>query len=210
MSNNRKLVLFIAASLDGYIATEDDSLEWLFKVEGEGDNGYSEFFDTVDTILMGRRTYDWIIEKEKGNFPYKNKKCYVFSRSEKGKNENVEFIDQDVVEFTNEIKRQDGGNIWLVGGGVLLDSFMKVKLVDEFIITIAPILLGRGIPLFRKNDCELELKLLGIRRFNQFVELHYEAVSADPFYSEKNLAHLRRGIEALNAGKGVEHEEMLD
>lgn len=64
MSNNRKLLLYIAASLDGYIATEDDSLEWLFKMEGEGDNGYSEFFSTVDTILMGRRTYDWLIEKE--------------------------------------------------------------------------------------------------------------------------------------------------
>ena len=174
MSNRRKLVLFIAASLDGYIATEDDFQEWLFKVEGEGDNGYSEFFSTVDTILMGRRTYDWIMENEKGEFPYKDKKCYVFSKSKKGKNENVEFINQDVVEFTNELKRQDGGNIWLVGGGVLLDSFMKERLVDEFIITISPILLGHGIPLFRKNDVELELKLLGTRRFNQFVELNYE------------------------------------
>ncbi|WP_243156519.1 hypothetical protein [Clostridium sp. C8-1-8] len=72
MSNKRNLVLYIATSLDGYIATEDDSLEWLFKIEGEGDNGYSEFYNTVDTILIGRRTYDWIIEEEKGNFPYKN------------------------------------------------------------------------------------------------------------------------------------------
>jgi dihydrofolate reductase len=174
MSNNRKLVLYIATSLDGYIATEDDSLEWLFKIEGEGDNGYSEFYNTVDTILIGRRTYDWIIEKEKGNFPYKNKKCYVFSKSEKGKNENVEFINQDVVEFTNKIKRLDGGNIWLVGGGVLLNSFIKERLVDEFIINISPTLIGHGIPLFKKNDFELELKLKGIRRFNQFVELHYE------------------------------------
>ena len=174
MSNNRKLVLFIATSLDGYIATEDDSLEWLFKVEGEGDNGYSEFFSTVDTVLMGRRTYDWIIEKEKGNFPYKNKECYVFSRSQKGRNENVEFIDQDVVEFTNRIKKQAGGNIWLVGGGVLLHSFIKERLVDEFIITIAPALLGHGIPLFREIDTEIDLKLTGTRRFNQFVELHYE------------------------------------
>ena len=173
MSNNRKLVLYIAISLDGYIATEDDSLEWLFKIEGEGDNGYSEFYNTVDTILIGRRTYDWIIEKEKGKFPYKNKKCYVFSKSENDKNENVEFISQDVAEFTNKIKRLDGGNIWLVGGGDLLHSFIKEKLVDEFVITIAPILIGHGIPLFNKNDFELELKLKGMRRFNQFVELHY-------------------------------------
>ena len=174
MSNKRKLVLYIATSLDGYIATENDSLEWLFKTEGEGDNGYSEFYSTVDTILIGRRTYDWIIEKEKGEFPYKNKKCYVFSKSENDKNENVEFINQDVVEFTNKIKSLDGGNIWLVGGGNLLHSFIKEKLVDELIITIAPTLIGSGISLFNKNDFELELKLKDMRRFNQFAELHYE------------------------------------
>jgi dihydrofolate reductase len=174
MLSKRKLVLYIATSLDGYIATEDDSLEWLFKTEGEGDNGYSEFYNTVDTILIGRRTYDWIIEEEKGNFPYKNKECYVFSKSESGKNENVEFINQDVVEFTNKIKRLDGGNIWLVGGGTLLHSFIKERLVDELIITIAPTLIGHGIALFKKNNFELELKLKNIRKFNQFVELHYE------------------------------------
>jgi dihydrofolate reductase len=175
MQNKRKIILYIATSLDGYIATEDDSLEWLFKTEGEGDNGYFDFYNTVDTILIGRRTYDWIIEQEKGEFPYKNKKCYVFSKSEKDINENVEFVNQDVVEFTNKIKKMDGGNIWLVGGGGLLNSFIKERLVDEFIITISPTLIGRGIPLFKKNDFELELKLKGMRRFNQFVELHYVA-----------------------------------
>lgn len=78
------------------------------------------------------------------------------------------------MEFTNKIKKLDGGNIWLVGGGVLLNSFIKERLVDEFIITISPTLIGHGIPLFKKTDFELELKLKGIRRFNQFVELHYE------------------------------------
>jgi len=174
LKNKRKLFLFIAESLDGYIAAEDESLEWLFKVEGEGDNGYSEFYETVDTILMGRRTYDWIINHEKENFPYKNKKCYVFSRSMSGKNENVEFINDDIVEFTNKLKEQEGENIWIVGGGELLHFFIKERLVDEFIITIAPVLIGRGIPLFKEIDFELELKLTGMRQFNQFVELHYE------------------------------------
>jgi len=72
--------LYFATSLDGYIATEDESLEWLFNVEGEGDNGYSEFYETVDTILMGNKTYEWIIRHETGEFPYKNKDCYVFTR----------------------------------------------------------------------------------------------------------------------------------
>jgi dihydrofolate reductase len=81
MKNPRNIVLFIAQSLDGYIATKEDSLDWLFKVEGEGDNGYSEFYEEIDTIIMGKRTYDWIMNYEKGQFPYKNKNCYVFSRS---------------------------------------------------------------------------------------------------------------------------------
>lgn len=174
MQSKRKLVLFIATSLDGYIATEEDSLEWLFNIEGEGDNGYSEFYRTVDTILMGRRTYDWIIDKEKENFPYKNKKCYVFSKSISRKNANVEFINSDIVEFTNKIKESDGENIWIVGGGNLLHFFIKNRLVDEFIITVAPTLIGGGIPLFKEFDFELELKLKGIRRFNQFAELRYE------------------------------------
>jgi dihydrofolate reductase len=174
MSAERKLVLFIATSLDGYIATADDSLEWLFKVEGEGDNGYSEFYETVDTVLMGRRTYEWMMDKVEGNFPYANKACYVFSKSQSGKTENVEFVNDDVVAFTKKIKGLDGKNIWLVGGGNLLHSFIKERLVDEIIITLAPTLIGQGIPLFNKNNFEQELKLKKVRTFNQFVELHYE------------------------------------
>lgn len=175
MTGRRKLVLFIAASLDGYIATEDDSLEWLFKVDGEGDNGYSEFIETIDTILIGRRTYDWIIDHEKGNFPYKGKKCYVFSNTLSGKNEHVEFINEDIASFTRKLKESEGNNIWIVGGGNLLAFFIKERLVDEYIITIAPTLIGKGIPLFRETNVEIELKLVNIKQHNQFVELHYES-----------------------------------
>lgn len=173
MLTQRKIVLFIATSLDGYIATEDDSLEWLFKVEGEGDNGYSEFYDTVDTIIMGRKTYDWIIEKEGLNFPYKNKECYVFSDTLHGKNENVQFVNEEVTNFANRLKQAEGNNIWVVGGGGLLHTFLKERHIDEFIITIAPTIIGNGIPLFHNLDFELELELINMRRWNQFVELHY-------------------------------------
>jgi dihydrofolate reductase len=173
MINKRNTVLFIATSLDGYIATENDSLEWLFKVNGEGDNGYSEFYKTVDTIVMGRRTYDWIIDYEQDQFPYKNKKCFVFSRSLKGSNEFVEFVNEDTKEFVKRQKQLEGDKIWIVGGGDLILDFLKEQLIDEFIITIAPTLIGRGIPLFKKFDHEIELELIGLRSFNQFVELHY-------------------------------------
>lgn len=173
MFTNRKVVLYIAASLDGYIATEEDSLQWLFDVEGEGDNGYSEFYETIDTILIGRRTYDWVMEAEKGKFPYENKQCYVFSKTMSGKQDNVEFINEDVITFTNRIKELKGNNIWVVGGGDLLHSFIKENLVDEFIITIAPTILGKGIPLFKDVDFETKLTLKSIKKYNQFVELHY-------------------------------------
>lgn len=174
MINKRKIVLFIATSLDGYIATEDDSLEWLFNVEGEGDNGYSEFYDTVDTVIMGRRTYDWLLEQESESFPYEGKECYVFSRTVSKHNENVKFFSENVVDFTNQLKNIEGKNIWVMGGGDLIHSFINDKLVDEMIITVSPVLIGKGIPLFKEVDFETQLTLKSINRFNQFAELHYE------------------------------------
>ncbi|MFC5603355.1 dihydrofolate reductase family protein [Sporosarcina koreensis] len=174
MSKKRKLVLFIASSLDGYIATKDESLEWLFKVEGEGDNGFADFYETVDTVLMGKRTYDWVMKQDIKEFPYKNKECYVFTRSAVEDTENVQFVNDDVTHFVHKLKDQEGKNIWIVGGGELLQSFIQEKLVNELILTVAPTILGKGIPLFKEGDYQLDLSLKGTRNFNQFVELHYE------------------------------------
>lgn len=82
MQNERKVVLFIATSLDGYIATKEESLEWLFEVEGEGDNGIAAFYDTTDTVIMGRKTYDWIKEQDdSADEPYSDRVSYVFTRT---------------------------------------------------------------------------------------------------------------------------------
>lgn len=174
MKNQRKLVLFIAESLDGYIATKNDSLDWLFKVEGEEDNGYTQFIESVDTVLFGRRTYDWVMEQEKGKYPYLDQTSYVFSRTPLEDTEDVKFIHQDIVNFTKNIKAEVGKDIWIVGGGELLYTFLKEKLVDELIITVAPVILGEGIPLFKAGDYRLDLTLLSTQTFNQFVQLHYK------------------------------------
>ncbi|AZU61941.1 dihydrofolate reductase family protein [Neobacillus mesonae] len=171
--SQRKVVLFIAQSLDGYIATKDDSLDWLFNVEGEGDNGYSEFLATIDTVFMGKRTYDWLMEEVKDDFPYKDQQCYVFTRKPLENKEYVTFINEDIVKFTSKLKKEQGKNIWMVGGGDLLHTFLKEKLVDELYLTIAPTIIGDGIPLFKEGDYHLDLTLKGTRTFNQFVELHY-------------------------------------
>src|SRR5690606_26284969 len=96
MENKRKVVCYIAESLDGYIATEDDSLEWLFKseVEGSGDAGYAEFMKNIDTVIMGRRTYDWVMEAENGDYPYQELTSYVFTSSASEENSNVIFTQQ--------------------------------------------------------------------------------------------------------------------
>ncbi len=171
----RKLVLFIASTLDGYIATKDHNLDWLFNVEGEGDNGTSEFYNTIDTIIMGRTTYDWIMDHE-DVFQYKDKECYIFTRTPKVDNEYVSFVNKDVVSFSKEIKNKSGKNIWLMGGSELISNFIKEKLVDEIIVTIAPVMLGSGIPLFSENNFQTLLRLNSINQFNQFVELRYEVI----------------------------------
>ncbi|KGX86853.1 dihydrofolate reductase family protein [Pontibacillus litoralis] len=177
MSQKRHVVLFIASSLDGYIATKDESLEWLFKVEGKGDNGFSQFYETTDTILMGKKTYDWIIKQGMEHFPYKDKDCYVFTRSTMEDTEDVKVVQNDVTSFVQSLKNQSGKNIWIVGGGELLHTFLQAHLVDELIITVAPTLIGTGIPLFKERNDHINLSLKDTQKFNQFVELHYEVIN---------------------------------
>ena len=137
---SREIILYIATSLDGFIAKEDDDLQWLTETVGEGDNGYTEFYQSIDTTIMGKRTYDYVMQHTE-TFPYPDKKCYVFTASEKGSNEYVEFVNEDVVTFTKKLKVQKGSKIWMIGGANLL---------DEYMITVTPHILGSGIVLF--ND----------------------------------------------------------
>ncbi|MCL1820165.1 MAG: dihydrofolate reductase family protein [Oscillospiraceae bacterium] len=175
--NKRKSVLYIASSLDGYIATAEHGMDWLFGVEGDGDNGFAKFYDTVDTVLIGRTTFDWILRHEKSvDAIYKDKECFVFTRTERPPIKHITFIHNDAAGFVKELKRKDGNNIWIVGGGELLQVFIKEKLVNEIFVTVAPILLGKGVPLFKDNDFQTHLSLINVNRYNQFVELHYEVV----------------------------------
>lgn len=170
---SREIVVFIAASLDGFIAKENDDLQWLEETEGEGDNGYSDMYQTIDTVIMGKRTYDYIVEHIEP-FPYTDKKCYVFTTTQTEKNEHVEFVHEDVVTFTKQLKAQQGAKIWMVGGASILDAFLQEQLIDEWIVTITPHLLGSGIPLFKYPRPFEELKLLETKRYGQMVQMHYQ------------------------------------
>jgi dihydrofolate reductase len=172
MNSLRKIVLYIATSLDGFIAKENGSLDWLFAIEGVGDNGFTEFYQTIDTIIMGRGTYDHLMTMVE-EYPHADKKSYIFSRQENRQELHVEFVSDNVADFVQKLKQQEGSNIWLVGGADLLDKFLKENLIDELIITFSPIILGKGIPLFKIDNPELKLELKEQKHFGQFVQVHY-------------------------------------
>lgn len=173
MMSERKVSVYIATSVDGYIATENDSLDWLFRSEPEGDAGYGEFYDTVDSVIMGRRTYDWVMEQVEGKYPYEDKESYIYtSRLEKSTSD-ITFTSEKPSTLIDRIKKVDGGTIWVVGGGALINEFLQNNLIDEFIISIAPALIGKGIPLFKNSEMEHNLELTDVRRYGQFAQLHY-------------------------------------
>ena len=160
----RKVILFIASSLDGYIARTSGAVDWLFTVNENQDYGYADFLAGIDTILMGRRTYEQVLSF--GKFPYKGIQCFVFSGTRGGEqDENVMFISGDIASFVMKLKSGTGKNIWLVGGSEVVQYFISHDLIDEFIISVHPIVLGDGIPLFR---APLPMKMLGFKKCRAF------------------------------------------
>ena len=169
----RKVVCYIAQSLDGYIADKEETLEWLLDVEMDGDAGYGQFIETVDTILLGRRTYEWVIAHESGEFPYVDQRSYVFTSNPKADEGQITFTSEDPASVVGKLKQRPGGTIWPVGGSLLLESLLQEDMVDEFIISIAPVTLGDGIPLFQKAQRRLDFTLEGVGKDGQIAQLHY-------------------------------------
>jgi dihydrofolate reductase len=170
MTDDRSVVLYLAASLDGLIARRDGGIDWL-PSQGEEDYGYAQFLSTVDTVIMGRTTYEQVLTL--GPYPYDGKKGYVFSRHRRGKDENVEFVSGDIAGFAAGLRSVPGRNIWLVGGARLAQGFMRAGAVDELVLTIVPRLLGDGIALF-DGVPERPLELIGSRTFpDGVVQLTY-------------------------------------
>ena len=169
--SSRKVVLYIGISLDGYIATKEESLEWLLNTQGSGDNGFGEFYNTVETIIMGRRTYDWIMAQENGQFPYIGRECYVYTTQQLEDTEYVKFTSQSPENLIAGLKKE-GKKIWIVGGSQIIDLVRNKNLIDEYKLNIAPVILGEGIPLFCEGEREA-LVLDKVRTFGQFVEVSY-------------------------------------
>ncbi|WP_234735925.1 dihydrofolate reductase family protein [Tellurirhabdus bombi] len=170
----RKVKLFIATSLDNYIAGPNGEIDWLFT---EGDFGYDAFLKTIDTTLMGNETYK--LSQGFGEFPYKGLKNYVFTRqTNHPEKPEVDFVSGDIVAFVQALKQQEGKDIFLVGGGQINATLLEAGLIDELQVFVHPILLGNGIPLFQPTHNRHYWQFVECKSYEPgLVELHYVAES---------------------------------
>ncbi|WP_333625346.1 dihydrofolate reductase family protein [Sphingobacterium siyangense] len=172
----RKISLFIAMSLDGYIAKPNDDLSFLGLVEKEGeDYGYSEFIDTIDTLIVGRKTYEYVL-KNVGSPHYDNgqRDVYVITRTERPNVGRTIFYTGGLVKMLTRLKSRQGKDIYCDGGAEIINELLKNDLIDELIISIVPVLLGDGTRLFNEGRPEQTLKLTTAKAFETgLTQLHY-------------------------------------
>jgi dihydrofolate reductase len=167
-----KLICYIACSIDGYIADSNCSVDWLPQGENGEDYGYYDFYGAISTTVMGSATYEQVLGF--GPFPYPDKRNFVFSSRDLKTIPEVEIRSEDAVEYIKKLKKESKGNIWLVGGAKLSDHLTANELVDEFIITYIPVLLGSGIRLFNSESEMQKMKLKACRSYpDGLVQLHY-------------------------------------
>ena len=173
--------MYIATSADGYIARPDGDVEWLNRRPRTVDYGMREFYPTIDTILWGRRTYDWLLNyyknrgKTKGLFDVKVAN-YVFSRTPpKRAAPGVEFVTEPVKAFAQRLRATRGKHIWMMGGGGLIASFLDAGEIDEFDIHVIPVFIGEGIPLVAPRHRDVPLRLRSTKKYHDgVVRLRYE------------------------------------
>ncbi|MBI2518185.1 MAG: dihydrofolate reductase [Opitutae bacterium] len=170
----RKLVYYVASSLDGYIARRDGSVDWLPTPSAKEDYGYAKFLERIDALIIGRKTYEQMLTF--GAWPYGERKCYVLSRRWAGQRDvQAEFVGGNIATLLRRIKRQPGRDIWLMGGGESAHAFFEAGLVDEIVLTVIPTLLGEGLSLFLPQRAGARLVLRESQAFaDGLVQLRYD------------------------------------
>lgn len=173
----RNLSLFIATSLDGYIAKPNDDLSFLKLVDKEGeDYGYTQFNANIDTVILGRKTYDYVL-KNIGASHYDNgqRDVYVITRTEKPRTGRTTFYTGKPDELVKRLKSETGKNIYCDGGAEIINELLHHDLIDEIIISIVPVLVGSGIRLFKDGRPEQKLELVSVKSFETgLAQLHYK------------------------------------
>ncbi|WP_071396551.1 dihydrofolate reductase family protein [Bacillus tuaregi] len=184
MSNNvtpRRIILDLAVTLDGFIEGPRGEVDWCIM---DPDMCFTDFLNQIDTILYGRKSYDlwgqYTPESETNEDEQEiwrlvhSKEKYVFSKTKQGMDNKANFINGDILEEVNKLKNMPGKDIWLYGGASLITSFIHLGLVDEFRLSVHPVILGEGKPLFIDIGQRINLKLVDSRTFSSgVVQLHY-------------------------------------
>lgn len=168
----RRIIYFVAASLDGFIARPNGGIDWLFT---DQDYGYTDFLAGIDTVVMGRKTYDLCLTF--GEYPYKHQQNFVFSRTQAQLAYAVT-VNEPVADFALRLRSLPGKQIWLLGGGELAGAFFAAGAVDEVQVFVHPRLIGAGLPLAAGLSHDVQLRLQGTQPFNTgLVKLAYDVVS---------------------------------
>lgn len=191
-----KVLLYIAVSIDGYIARPDGAVDWLDMAAGDGedlemaagdpeDYGYTPFYESIDSLIMGSKTYEEIMHVlSPDEWPYPGKRSYVLSRHAlKSSNPEIVITAQSVTEALSALNAAGAQTIWLLGGGALVASMLAQELIDEIILTIIPVTLGEGLPLFpAQGQPEQKFKLLEAKGYpSGVVQIHYRRQHSPPF-----------------------------
>src|SRR5260370_32426223 len=175
MTQRRKVIVHIATSADGYIARPDGDLEWLTsRPAPEGFYGMNAFMRSIDTKLLGRKTYD-VSLRMGAKFDSKNR-TIVFSRHAPPSDSpsGVEFVNDAIGPFVSRLREEPGKDIWLMGGGDLIASFLDAQSIDDFVLSVVPVFIGDGIPLIARRHRRVPLDLQSVERFEDgLVQLHY-------------------------------------
>jgi dihydrofolate reductase len=181
----RKIITCAAISADGYIARPDGDVDWLHQIPSQSDYGLAKFEAGVDTILMGRKTYDWAMRYYrkigKPDGVWNERLTYhVFSRKPPTNvPAPINFVNTPVKKFARRLRDAPGKNIWMMGGAGLIASFLDAGEIDEFLIHVMPVLIGKGIPLIAPRHRDISLNLRAAKTYpGGVVELHYEIPAA--------------------------------
>lgn len=172
----RSVILYIAMSLDGYIADREGGVDWLAGQEPGQDmpDSYNTLLERIDTVLLGWNTYHQLTTQlSPGQWPYEGLDCYVFTHRSLPPGDGITFTDADPCALVRELKTRPGRDIWLCGGAALAQALAAAGLIDRYEITVIPTLLGSGVPLFGALEQEQKLRLLGTGTFNGMAELIY-------------------------------------
>ncbi|MEG0364246.1 MAG: dihydrofolate reductase family protein [Erysipelotrichales bacterium] len=169
---NGKIIMNLAMSLDGYISKKDGSFDWIkghnSNLDTKNEYDFDSFVDQMDVVVMGRNCYDDGFASD-----YTNKDVYVATNRLLDDYDNVHFIKGDIVSTIYELKNS-GKNVFLFGGGGLVDHFIKADAIDEYIIGVIPVILGEGRRLFLNDNPNIELKLDGYALKDGIVIMHYQ------------------------------------